>query len=161
MNREEHFSHLNQLLQAERDAVRQLADCLAQERSALATMDSPLLEDTVQHKQQLLQALEQYAGERARLAGMAGYGADSGPMQQYLSWADRDGTLLRHWSELLERLRDCQQHNRVNGGAIELGRQQVKMILGMLRGQHQDIDNTYQANGRTPSGLAHRILGSA
>ncbi len=154
------FQQVHTLLQAELDSVRQLATCLEQEQQALATLDGPALEAVAASKQQLLLRMEQQAGERTRLATEAGYGADT--MEAFMAAADRQDQLTACWRELLEALRTCQHQNRVNGGVIVLGREQLQTALGLLRGQQTGPrSTTYQANGRTPTSLDHRALGTA
>lgn len=154
------FQQVHTLLQAELDSVRQLATCLEQEQQALATLDGPALEAVAASKQQLLLRMEQQAGERTRLATEAGYGTDS--MEAFMAASDRQGQLTACWAELLEALRTCQHQNRVNGGVIVLGREQLQTALGLLRGQQTGPrSTTYQANGRTPTPLDHRALGTA
>src|SRR5690606_20378476 len=107
--------------------------CLQQEHQALAELDSPTLEAVTLSKQQILQAIEQWAGERARLATTAGF--DSDAMEAFIASRDRQGQLAACWHELLEALRACQQQNRINGSVIELGRERLHAALGLLRGQ--------------------------
>ena len=154
------FEQLHSLLQAERDAVRRLSRCLQQEHQALAELDGPALETVTRSKQQILQDMEQQAGERTRLATTAGYGSDT--MEAFIASRDRQGQLAACWHELLEELRACQQQNRINGSVIELGRERLHATLGLLRGQASAPRATlYQANGRTPTSLDHRALGTA
>lgn len=154
------FEQLYTLLQKERDAVRQLSDCLEQERQALAELDTKALEAAAETKQRLLQTLEREAEERTRLATQAGY--DHASMEAYLASVDRQGQLQNGWQDLLDGLRACQHQNRVNGGVIELGRERLHLALGLLRGQGTGPRaNLYQANGRTPTSLDHRALGTA
>jgi flagellar biosynthesis protein FlgN len=154
------FQQLHTLLQAERDAVGELADCLEQERQALAELDGPNLETLAAAKQRLLLQMEQLAGERIRLATAAGH--DSEHMEAFLASADQDGQLIACWRELLETLRACQHQNRVNGSVIVLGQERLQTALGLLRGQASGPrSTTYQANGRTPTPLDPRALGTA
>lgn len=154
------FQRLHTLLLAERESVRQLAACLEQELQALAELDGPSLEAVAATKQQLLIRMEQQAGERAALAQAAGYGQSA--MQAFLEDIDHQGVLMACWQELLAALQTCQHQNRVNGGVIELGRQGLHTALGLLRGQEAGPrSTTYQSNGRTPTYLDHRALGTA
>lgn len=161
MNHQEHFQRLTLLLRTERDRVQRLAECLEQERHALTSRDSDRLEDCTRAKHALLQELEEHGRERTALARRAGHGNDAADMHAYIEWADLDGSLTATWRAMLDELRDCQHRNRVNGGAIELSRQQLQATLGLLRGQQGGMSSTYQANGRTASALGNRSLGAA
>jgi flagellar biosynthesis/type III secretory pathway chaperone len=154
------FQPLHALLLAERESVRLLAGCLKQERQALAELDGPALEAIAGIKQQLLQRMERQARERVVLAEAAGH--DGETMEGFIEAADREGVLADCWQGLLADLRTCRHQNRVNGGVIELGRQGLHTALGLLRGQQAvPRSTTYQANGRTPTPLDHRALGTA
>ena len=155
-----HYPVLYALLQAERESVRQLAACLEQERQALSELDGPTLEAVAGTKQQLLQGMEQQARERTALASATGYDRES--MQDFIEAVDQQGELITCWQELLAELQACHHQNRVNGGIIELGRQGLHTALGLLRGQQAGPRaTTYQANGRTPTPLDNRALGTA
>lgn len=154
------FQHLHALLLEEQASVQQLAACLEQERQALAELDGPALETLADTKRQLLERMERQARERMALAAAAGY--DRETMQAFIEAADRQGVLRDCWLALLTGLQACQHLNRVNGGVIELGRQGLHTALGLLRGQQAGVrTTTYQANGRTPTPLDHRALGTA
>ena len=154
------FQQLLSMLQAERDTLRQLIHCLEREHQALAELDGPGLEALAGDKRQLLLQLEKMSSERGRLLSAAGHDPDA--METLIDALDRQGRLSACWRQLLEDLHACQHQNRVNGGIIELGRERLQLTLGLLRGQDGGMHATlYQANGRTPTHLDHRALGTA
>lgn len=161
MNRQQHHDALQTLMLEQQLTTAALNTCLEQEREALTTMDGTQLEMLAQEKNSLLQTLEQQSKQRISHAQTAGFGDQPEEIHAYITWADQKGILISAWQEQLKNLQACQHQNRVNGGAIELSRQQLGAILGVLRGEEKTGNPTYEANGKAASKLGNRNLGSA
>ena len=161
MNHAQANATLHTLLQQELTCTQALFTCLEQERDALTQMDSAQLEALASEKETMLQSLEKLSRERTELAQTAGYGQQQEQVQAFLQAVDPAGKLNQLWLQQITLLQQCQHQNRINGSAIELGRQQLYQILGLLRGQEPTQGTTYQADGQKPNQLGNRSLGSA
>lgn len=152
---------LNELLRAQYTCAGQLQSVLQAETEALLTRNLDELEHLIGEKQRLTQQLEHLAADQQRLLGEYGHGGDPAGIEACIAWCDDTGLLLRGWKALLERIRNCQQQNRVNGVALESSRRHAQHVLGILRGQ-APLPDLYSAAGTTAqAGTAGRSLAKA
>lgn len=152
---------LNELLRAEYTCAGQLQSVLRAEADALLMRDLDGLERLVGEKHRLMQQFEQLDADKQRLLGEFGHGTDPTGIEACIAWCDDTGQLLRGWKSLLERVRACQQQNRVNGVTLESSRRHAQHVLGILRGQAPLPDLYSPAGTTTQPGAAGRSLAKA
>lgn len=162
MTDRQHCLHqLHDLLRAEFDCAGRLQSALLVEADALLARDVDALERAVGEKHQLMQRLEQLDADKQRLLTSHGYGSDPAGVEACIAWCDASGHLLRGWHMLLERVRHCQQQNRVNGVTLESSRRHAQQVLNILRGQ-SPLPDLYKPTGMTVhSGDTGRSLAKA
>ena len=124
---------LEDVLDREIEAARQLAATLAAEQAAL-TGDSPqAVEQKAAEKLQLLNSIEKLEVERRELCP-----TPSGPG---LAMA-----VAERWRALMEVVAGCRTANEVNGHIIHVRQHQVRQLIDIVRGGPAI---TYSPQGRT------------
>jgi len=123
---------------AERDRLlKALESALEDESTALKSREPEQLIAAVEKKSGLLAELEQVAGNYCR-----------------------DGeSLPPDWPELQQRVADCAERNRINGGAIALNHGMVSGLLATLLGTPRE-QATYTARGKLGLSSTARPVGS-
>lgn len=160
-DRQQCRQRLNELLRAEYACAGQLHAVLQAETEALLARNLDGLERLVGEKQRLTQQLEGLSTDLLRLLAEYGHGDDPSGIEACIAWCDDTGQLLRGWKSVLERVRNCQQQNRVNGVTLESSRRHAQHMLGILRGQ-APLPDLYSAAGTTAQpGTAGRSLAKA
>ena len=152
---------LNELLRAEYECAGRLQSVLLTEAEALEGRDLDALEQLVGEKHQLMQRFEQLDSDKLRLLQSQGYDGDQAGIEACIAWCDETGQLLRGWRSLMERLRNCQQQNRVNGITLDASRRHAQHALNLLRGE-SSLPDLYSPAGITSQpGAAGRSLAKA
>ena len=124
---------LEDVLDREIEAARQLAATLAAEQAAL-TGDSPqAVEQKAAEKLQLLNSIEKLEVERRELCP-----TPSGP--------GLAAAVAERWRALMEVVAGCQTANQVNGHIIHVRQHQVRQLIDIVRGGPAI---TYSPQGRT------------
>lgn len=127
----------DELLQARRDTVDDMAGAVAQlraaldaERGALDAGDSFALDTATAEKARLMQRLESLDAERRQF-------------EQTLGAADA------RWPGVLAALGECRRLNEINGGIVERRLQDVRRALAVLQGAGEAPPTLYGPGGRT------------
>ncbi len=124
---------LEEVLDREIEAARQLAATLAAERTAL-TGDSPqAVEQQAAQKLQLLKSIEKLEVERRELCP-----TPNGP--------GLAAAVAERWRELMEVVAGCRTANEVNGHIIHVRQHQVRQLIDIVRGGPAI---TYNPQGKT------------
>jgi flagellar biosynthesis/type III secretory pathway chaperone len=124
---------LEDVLDREIEAARQLAATLAAEQAAL-TGDSPqAVEQKAAEKLQLLNSIEKLEVERRELCP-----APNGP--------GLAATVAERWRALMEVVAGCRTANEVNGHIIHVRQHQVRQLIDIVRGGPAI---TYNPQGKT------------
>jgi len=124
---------LEDVLDREIEAARQLAATLAAERAAL-TGDSPqAVEQKAAEKLQLLNSIEKLEVERRELCPTPG-----GP--------GLAAAVAERWRALMELAAGCRTANEVNGHIIHVRQHQVRQLIDIVRGGPAI---TYNPQGKT------------
>lgn len=152
---------LNELLRAEYDCAGRLQSILQAEAEALVGRDLDALEQLVGEKHQLMQRFEQLDSDKQRLLQSHGHSGDQAGIEACIAWCDETGQLLRGWKALMERVRNCQQQNRVNGVSLDASRRHAQHALNILRGQSPLPDLYSPAGMSSQPGAAGRSLAKA
>lgn len=161
LDRQQCRGRLNELLSAEYTCAGLLQSVLQAEAQALLARDLDELGRLVSEKHRLILQFEQLDADRRHLLGEFGHENDPAGVEAFIAWCDDTGHLVRGWKSLLERLRDCQQLNRVNGVTLESSRRHAQNILGILRG-HPALPDLYSPTGTSAQpAIASRSLAKA
>ena len=129
---------LEELLDREIDAARQLADILTAERTALTGTSTEAVQSLAAQKAQHVRVIEKLEDERRALGTAA-------------------GQALPAWRTLLGLMAGCRAANEVNGYIINIRRGQIKQLIDIVRG---GAPVTYGPQGKT-SAKALRALARA
>lgn len=134
-DRQHYRRQLHDLLRAEFDCAGQLHTVLVAEADALANRDVDALERLVGDKQGLMQTFDALEHRKQQLLEQTGFDAADADIVSCIDWCDDTGQLKRGWQLLLERVRRCQQQNRINGATLDSSRRHAQQALAILRGQ--------------------------
>lgn len=160
-DRQSYRTELNDLLRAEYTCAGRLNTLLGAEAKALITRDVEAMERLLDEKQGLIQQLEHLENRMRQLLQSAGFGTQPRDVEACLAWCDDSGQLIKGWRLLMERIRNAQQQNRINGATLESSRRYTQQTLALLRGQVPESD-LYNPTGNTGSyALAGRSLAKA
>lgn len=134
-DRQHYRSQMHDLLRAEFDCAGQLHAVLAAEAEALANRDVDTLERLIGDKQGLMQTFDALELRKRQVLEQTGFGGTEPDVVACIDWCDDTGQLKRGWHLLLERIRRCQQQNRINGATLDSSRRYAQQALAILRGQ--------------------------
>ncbi len=121
---------LEDILDREIEAARQLSVMLAAERDALTGGDPAAVEQKAGEKIELLGMLERMEQERRELCAAAGLnvpGKDTDDGGIAAAVAER-------WRALMELMAGCRTANEINGYIIHVRRSQVRQLMDIVRG---------------------------
>ncbi len=126
---------LEDLLDREIDAARQLALALEAERAALTGGTPATVNETAAEKVRLLGVIEKLESERRALwtapaGGAAGIGT----------------SVAERWRALMELMAGCRTANEVNGHIIHIRQNQIQQLIDIVRG---GPSLTYGPQGKT------------
>lgn len=138
-------SALTAVLGDMQQAVEQLMQVLASERSALDASNSEALDQAGARKQALMQQLEQLDAERLQLSR---------------ELPDAAVRLEPVWADIVHALRACQQLNQRNGNAVSQRLGQVRQALSILTG-HVGESELYGRTGELRTGSRSQVLTQA
>ncbi len=115
----------------------QLDEILLREREAIRQREPSDIHQLLQEKTNLLQQLEHNGIERIRMLKEAGFEASDQGVQDYLQQQTPNEALQLgiEWDGLKVSLESCRTANIVNGNIIHRSRQQINLLLDMMRGQ--------------------------
>lgn len=152
---------VEQLLQQDLAACRQLAELLDEELEALNGREQRQLQSLIAQKQDLLNNLEHSANLRQQWTRFLSERLNRPTEEcwELLLEQLEAPQLLTQWQELKGLLAQCKQKNETNGKIIHRGQQTLRKLLGILRGQSIETPNLYNARGATSgSGGSHTVV---
>lgn len=117
----------------------QLLDCLQQEKQALDSNQYETLNTVAEHKQGLLDQLEQLDAQRMHLS-------ENKPFNEFIAGSG-DPSLIRGWNLTRDIIARCQQQNEINGRLLNRQGQIHTDIIALLSGNRTQTDQTYNAQG--------------
>lgn len=126
---------LEDLLDREIEAARQLSIALATERAALTGVEPETVHQAAADKVRLLAGIEALEVERRALWGAP----ESGE-------AGLVATLAERWRALLTLMAGCRAANEVNGHIIHIRQNQIRQLIDIVRG---GAPMTYGPQGKT------------
>ncbi len=157
---EERSFQILKLLQAEIDCASKLVLALDQEYVALTRRDTVAISSMAQHKQEIISKLETLGKSREGLmtiseSSPAAPKSDSGG-EPYRG----DAQLSALWNELKSVALQCQEKNLINGRIVEVGFQQSRQALNILRGDNSGAglyDKSGRASPSTKTGTRFQV----
>lgn len=153
------IDELKQLLTQDLDSLKQLADLLAAEKTALAASDMAAIEPLTQQKNLLLDQVRDRAKAKIRALVAMGYRPENGEPSRFIRSAGlTDLTTL--WSAAEQALRKCQEQNRVNSRVVGHLQQRLSRLTDIFRGSAGQ-SKLYGASGQQTSLGQRNILASA
>ena len=116
-----------------------LLACLHNEFEILNSHDYESLIPIANQKQELVQSLDALDNKRQSLTDTDYSG--------YLKQIDTSGLLLKHWNLTLEKIKQCNHQNEVNGRLINRLDQISRETLDIFTGHNSSADITYSSEG--------------
>ena len=117
-----------------------LLACLNREFEILNSHDYENLIPVANEKQELVQSLDNLDKKRQSLISDKDY---SGQLKQI----DKSGLLARHWDLTLEKVKQCNHQNEVNGRLINKLNQISQETLDIFTGHNSSAEITYSPEG--------------
>lgn len=133
-------TQIQQLHNAIEQNTDQLLACLIKELEVLNTHNYNDLVDIANEKQTLVQMLDDLDKNRQALSPAENY-------NQYLQQMDNSGRLLNEWKQLLDKIKQCNQQNEINGRLINRMNQISRETLDLITGHNSNSDVTYSPEG--------------
>jgi len=140
-------AHLEQLMHAETQVLKQLTTLLEREHEFITSDDLEALDRAGQEREQCVQQLMRIDSERQSLCRSAGYDADKTGLLNLLKLCDPQGALVAHWQQSVENIRQCRALNDRNGALINNRMKRVEVMLDTLNGNQGRESRTYTARG--------------
>jgi flagellar biosynthesis/type III secretory pathway chaperone len=139
MNHDVRF-RLEDLLDREIEAARQLSNALSAERTALTGDVAATVHETAAEKVRLLGVIEELETERRSL-----WGACQTDTQE-VAVSGLGAAVAGRWRALLELMAGCRGANEVNGHIIHIRQNQIRQLIDIVRG---GAPVTYGPQGKT------------
>lgn len=151
--RSEQLRHLHEQLNRESTALEELHSALEDERTALTERNPGQLDRCVERKQTAMETLNQAIADRLQWMREQGLQPGPGGLSPLLDAGDAAETAAL-WQRINDRLVACQNLNEVNGQVLDVTRESVEHLLGMLQsssGRDAETVELYTARGKKAS----------
>jgi len=153
------FQQLYSVLQAEHRIAEQLLDVLTQERTALVHSDPELMTKLTASKQPLVVQLEQFSRQREAILQAEGFSAGKEGLEAFI--ANQDENQASRLNQLMAGLKaiafECQEHNQINGGIVNVNRQYLHRAMSVLRGGGTEV-SSYGPGGEYTNQIVRQPL---
>jgi flagella synthesis protein FlgN len=135
------FQQLYSVLQAEHRTATQLLTILTEERTALVHSDPDKMTELTASKQPLVVQLEQLSRQREAVLQVDGFSSGKEGLEAFIAnQGDRESAQLKKLMAALKRIAfDCQEHNQINGGIVNVNRQYLHRAMSILRGRDMEV----------------------
>ena len=141
--------------EADANLVEALIDDLQNEQKALVKADLNTIEQIIDKRVSLLQALGEAAKQRYAALSAAGFEANEKGMAKWLEL--RYGNVMdAAWAEFQKKLAQAKELNRVNGILITKHFQRNQEKLDAIQGKSPNAMQFYGKNGQTHAGHSSR-----
>ena len=117
-----------------------LLACLNQELETLNSNDYKALVSIANEKQVLIQLLDNLDKKRQSLSPDSDY-------SEYLKQLDITESLVNDWNQILEKIKQCNHQNEINGRLINRMNQIARETLDLFTGRDSNADVTYSPEG--------------
>lgn len=128
-------THIQQMLDADRQSVAKLSELLAREQGLIQSRDLQSLGELIDEKAALISHLDQHARIRHDVLREAGLPANARGWDDFLAQVPGAIALRDGWQQLNQDFAACQTQNEINGRLISRSAQTIDHLLGLLRGQ--------------------------
>ena len=152
-------TELKHLLEQDIKDLDSLEQVLTSEKIALQERDTPEIESTSKNKASLIQQIEARAKQKAKLLATSGLKIKPGQVTPALVSLG-DTQLLNLWKESVVKLKQCKEHNEINGTIISHSLSRTSKLMSIVRGQ-SNKPNLYGQQGKTQSYSNTQVLGKA
>ncbi|HSH87790.1 MAG: flagellar protein FlgN [Methylophilus sp.] len=141
--------------EADATLVVELIQDLQNEQTALVSADLDIIEQMVDRRVELLQALGEAANKRYSALAAAGFEASENGMSKWLEL--RSSPLLDDaWIDFQKKLAQAKELNRLNGVLINKHFQRNQEKLDVLQGKSANNNQLYGKNGQAHGGNSSR-----
>ena len=141
--------------EADATLVVELIQDLQNEQTALVSADLDIIEQMVDRRVELLQALGEAANKRYSALAAAGFEASENGMSKWLEL--RSSPLLDDaWIDFQKKLAQAKELNRLNGVLINKHFQRNQEKLDVLQGKSANNTQLYGKNGQAHGGNSSR-----
>lgn len=130
-----HPSQIQQMLDSDTAAVKNLIELLEREKSLIETRQLQELAQLVDDKTALISLLDQHARIRHQLLSEAELPCNASGWNSFLDRIPGAISMREGWLLLNRDFAQCQQLNEINGKLITRSAQTIEHLLGLLRGQ--------------------------
>lgn len=148
-----------QLLDLDLKTTLKLLATLDQERQALTTRDSDVLQQSLNQKSQLLGQLHQHYQMREKLLLKNGLEYNEASLQQWITGLANEEALEINtkWNLFKQRLNELKSHNTINAKIVQRTQQSLSRVLAILKGQPQ-VQTVYGQNGAKQNNREARAI---
>lgn len=150
-------TQLQHILAETQQSCERLRNALSDERDALGSNDTELLEAVVGRKKLHLADLEKLEHRRRALLAACNLKDDLPAMQRFVASHDTDGSLVALWRKTMDLVGECRDTNNTNGAIIAAQRQHREKALRLLSQQPEDPE-TYGPEGKKETTGQFRAL---
>ncbi len=135
-----------------------LIDLMKQEQQFLVAANTDGLATLTPLKTQLVEQMAGLAGQRHQRLQAAGFDASESGMEAWVA-RSTDATVIGDWKQVLERMRDAKELNRVNGMLINKQMNHNQVLIQAMRTPADAADTGfYGPSGQTTTANNKRRL---
>ncbi len=142
-------TQLESLFDQELEQLEQLLNLLDREKHCVAK-DVNELDKVVLAKQEAIQHLETLSTSQRKLLEQHGFSSDTAGMESCLQECSVSKNMIKKWTLLKDKLKQCREFNIRNGALVEASHQRASQLLSILLGEPVAA-NTYNDEGKNNS----------
>ena len=142
-------TQLESLFDQELEQLERLLDLLDKEKNCVGN-DINELDKVVLAKQETMQALETLSTSQRKLLAQHGFSSDTAGMESCLQECSVSANMIKKWTLLKDKLKQCREFNIRNGALVEASHQRASQLLSILLGEPATA-NTYNDEGKNNS----------
>jgi flagellar biosynthesis protein FlgN len=147
------INSLRQMIEQDKTALHELADCLIKERDCLEKRQLAPMQSLIERKIQLIEQISQQVKFRAQVLSKLNLPQTAEGWSQFLNRHPLTKPLEAEWQTVVACYEECQALNQVNGKLISRSEKTFGHILNLIRGQVA-APSLYGANGASKNQAA-------
>jgi flagellar biosynthesis protein FlgN len=153
------FQQLYSVLQAEHRTATQLLTILTEERAALVHTDPDKITELTASEQPLVVQLEQLSRQRETVLQVDGFSSGKEGLEAFIgNQGDRESAKLNKLMAALKRIAfDCQEHNQINGGIVNVNRKYLHCVMSILHDRDMEV-TAYGPGGEYTNQIVRQTL---
>lgn len=140
------INSLRQMIEQDKNALKELADCLIKERECLEQRQLEPMQTLIERKIHLIDQISQQVKFRAQVLAKLNLPQTAEGWSQFLNRHPLTKPLITEWQAVVTCYEECQELNQVNGKLISRSQKTFGHILNLIRGQVA-APSLYGANG--------------